>query len=912
MNNYKKRLFSFLLMVTLVFSQGIVALAEPVQDNEEIVEDLTEDIGDEIIAPEESEDAENTEVDDISEKEDSSVITAFGSTDDIEINTEYKLALDSLKEMFPSSLEVIIEEEVVEVPVTWECQDNYDDYVARFTFIPVIEGYELVEDIVFPQLIVNVENYEQVRVAGYVEPEDKSIVESIGNGTVLYSTRTYYNAYEEGLLPAIRNQNPYGTCWAFSSVGAVESDLIKDNGADTSIDLSELQLVYFAYHNYNDPKNCHNDDTVTCSDYLENGGNSTFGYRSFANLVGPIDESILPYSRARENVIEDEYALSYRNIQLKNVYRINLEDRNLIKNQIIAHGGVSASYCSQSYIVNGEYYKAKYSATYNSFYGEVPITDHAVQIVGWDDEFPREHFSSDLLPDGDGAWLVRNSWGLDGYGERGYFWLSYYDKGLKSSGEVKVFDADYDTYENVYAYDRAHPTEYWYGLESETSVSQTFRVDAGESIEAVTFETKTPNVKVTASVTDGVNTVTGSINTVFGGFYTLVLDEPLVTTKVSDITAKLTYVSEDGDGVDVLFEYPGPRSYSNAYCNMAHGAVATAIVHSYGYSYDPGCDASIKLYTNSTDCVAPTVKSRSLSVAGRIGLNIDIDLSALTSKTLQNGYVAITGPNGTSTKPISNLGTTYDSNTGKTYHVVTIDSLPREIDDEYEIHLYNESRNPIAFSNANMADGSGYKCSVNDYISQMVGKESYASIWNLASAIECVGQYAKAYFGVSSQADAQTMAKSIIGDANFANISQKASLLNESSISKYKKVVSDTSAGLDYVGSSLVLLEGTSIRHYFKPADGVDIAGYTFMIGGKRYYPTKKGNYYYIEILNISPADYDQDYAVSASKSGEYLDIHYSVNSYIYDVLSKSQDSDLGTLGKYMYLQGVEANEYFK
>ena len=36
-------------------------------------------------------------------------------------------------------------------------------------------------------------------------------------------------------------------------------------------------------------------------------------------------------------------------------------------------------------------------------------TNHAVTIVGWDDEYKRENFKD--TPTEDGAWLVKNSWG---------------------------------------------------------------------------------------------------------------------------------------------------------------------------------------------------------------------------------------------------------------------------------------------------------------------------------------------------------------------------------------------------------------------------------------------------------------------------------------------------------------------
>ena len=94
------------------------------------------------------------------------------------------------------------------------------------------------------------------------------------------------------------------------------------------------------------------------------------------------------------------------------------------------------------------------------------ISDHCVCVVGYDDNFPKEYF---LDPNGtiggDGAFLVKNSWGRDygdpdynwtwGSGGSGYFWLSYYDQSL-----ISPISFDYDTagetegiYDNVDMYD---------------------------------------------------------------------------------------------------------------------------------------------------------------------------------------------------------------------------------------------------------------------------------------------------------------------------------------------------------------------------------------------------------------------------------------------------------------------------
>ena len=65
--------------------------------------------------------------------------------------------------------------------------------------------------------------------------------------------------------------------------------------------------------------------------------------------------------------------------------------------------------------------------TYAYSYPGSAGVNHAITLIGWDDNYSRENFNSASNVTSNGAWIARNSWG-DDWGEAGYFYISYENK----------------------------------------------------------------------------------------------------------------------------------------------------------------------------------------------------------------------------------------------------------------------------------------------------------------------------------------------------------------------------------------------------------------------------------------------------------------------------------------------------
>ena len=290
------------------------------------------------------------------------------------------------------------------------------------------------------------ENYEPtVMPSREYEHIDTPITNSNTRSRARSNLQAKYSSVDNGFVTDVKNQGSNGNCWAYAACIVAESYLIKHGMASKNIDLSEAHLTYYMYNNTGDPySNTDGDRTIVTSPKGYAGvGADPRAVELALSTFGLAEESGYPESLLNNGMSgtkADQYNTKYLLTNSKLICSDNTQNyKDQIKQAIFDNGSVFATYYDQ-----GNYYGDK-----NSYYNpdKKNILNHAISIVGWDDNFDKTNFNSQ--PTENGAWLIKNSWG-PGFGDSGYFWMSYEESSL---GYVYSFDFTKNDHLGIYQYD---------------------------------------------------------------------------------------------------------------------------------------------------------------------------------------------------------------------------------------------------------------------------------------------------------------------------------------------------------------------------------------------------------------------------------------------------------------------------
>jgi len=362
-----------------------------------------------------------------------------------------------------------------------------------------------------------------------------------------------------GRVTPVKDQNILGTCWDFATLGSLESSLLPYE----SWNFSENNLKNILSYSY--PEGF--DRTFT------GGGDWLAALAYLTRYSGPVLALNDPYN------ITSDYSppglTPVKHVQDTVIIppRANSTDNAQYKLAIMKYGAVVAQMC-----IYGDYYNA---SSYAYYFNDSESINHDICLVGWDDNYDRNNFLTP--PPGDGAFIVRNSWGSD-WGDGGYFYISYYDTRLATQGGCVFSNTENTTnYNQVYQYDP-------YGLVNITGFtcqtawfSNVFTANTTNPLKATSFYSLAPNSTYNVSVylnPENANPSSGILAYWIDG----VIDTPgyktipfvnYIPLKLGQVFSIVVKITSPGILSPVAYEYPLMNYSSRATGNFGEGFISS-------------------------------------------------------------------------------------------------------------------------------------------------------------------------------------------------------------------------------------------------------------------------------------------------------------------------------------------------
>ena len=271
------------------------------------------------------------------------------------------------------------------------------------------------------------------------------------------------------------------------------------------------------------------------------------------------------------------------------------------------------------------------TTTWAQYYTGVAMANHAVTVVGYDDNYPKENFkrtakgreSERSIPPADGAFIVKNSWGALtqedkdtatydqsgnpiysnpnarawGIDDTGYFYLSYYDNSIVMAESFEFFTEDEIEYKTIdYAQHDLFQGIAYRENDSDTKVStaNVFDVIRDGSLYQISYMATVPGTTVHYDVyrdvkagdpTSGTLLESGDSTYMVGGYHRITLKDKYPFKKGEKYSVVITQTHDTDEGT---------KKYSEVYSAIVNGystkdvTVKTVINKGESYIYQDG------------------------------------------------------------------------------------------------------------------------------------------------------------------------------------------------------------------------------------------------------------------------------------------------------------------------------------
>ena len=242
-----------------------------------------------------------------------------------------------------------------------------------------------------------------------------------------------YDLRTKGKVSPVGDQGDCGNCWTFATYGSLESYLRP--GSTTTYSEKAMNKR----HGFSDAC-CDGGNWLMSTAYLTRWGTMMKGNNGGTIYAGPVTASCDPFTTPYCTDAKTCSIAKHVQQVVMLPGRTSSLDNNAIKYGLTHYG---ALYVAFQWEGDGgdnpdHYWNPNTAAYYDDTTAE---GNHAVTIVGWNDNFPASSFST--RPAGNGAFICKNEWSA-WWGESGYFYVSYYDKnfGYSSTTPSSYMDSN--------------------------------------------------------------------------------------------------------------------------------------------------------------------------------------------------------------------------------------------------------------------------------------------------------------------------------------------------------------------------------------------------------------------------------------------------------------------------------------